>query len=258
MSEDKVIIVTGASSDIGMATIAEYLIAYPSCRIVAVTRDKIRCIKRFEDNEKISKSENIIIAQTDLSDLSMSEGVLEPIIHDLGRADMLANIAGGFLGGPFIDMEISDFQKIMGDNLLTAFTASKVILPFMINQRFGSIVFISSVLGEKPLKDSKCVLYGAAKAGIIQMSKLLAAEMGSYNINVNCICPGLINPVNDESANTVKDYEKLMEINKYIEHQPLKSFGSPSDIAKAIVFITGEGSSWTTGSVLNIDGGIRL
>lgn len=128
----------------------------------------------------------------------------------------------------------------------------------MLNQRFGSIVNVGSVLGLRSLRDTRCSVYGSVKSAVVHLTRLLSVEYGGYNIRVNCVCPGILNPVEGAGEGSYEAYRKLNGMNHYLGEQPLKWFGSSSDVAKAIVFLAGEQSGWTTGEIMCVDGGTGL
>jgi len=257
MKDKKVIMITGATSAIGIATIKEFLNVFPDCFFVLTTRDKNKCMEILNGDSVLSTC-NYTIVEVNLGNIDQVEALIEPVINELSRIDILINIAGEFIAKPLIDTTMEDFGRLVTNNLGALFTASKTILPYMINQRYGAIVNISSVLGLKSLPDTSCAVYGAVKAAIIHFTKLLASEVGDYNIRVNCVCPGILNPINTETENTLGAYKKLHDVSFYLENQPLQWFGSPENIAKALVYLSGDSSEWTTGAILNIDGGMGI
>ncbi|WP_303011266.1 SDR family NAD(P)-dependent oxidoreductase [uncultured Bacteroides sp.] len=257
-SKSKIIVITGATSGIGMAVIREFLNVYPDCYFILVSRSREKMRERIESKADIREQIRYEIVETDLCNLHESEDSLEPRIREIGRVDILVNVAGEFISKPFVEMEAEDFYRLVMSNLFTVFVSGKTILPFMLNQRFGSIVNVGSVLGLRPMSDTKCAVYGAVKSAVAHLTRMLSAEYGEYNIRVNCVCPGILNPVEGVGEGSYEAYRKLNGLNHYLGVQPLKWFGSSSNVAKAIVFLASEQSEWTTGEVMCVDGGMGV
>ena len=236
-NESKIIMITGATSGIGVAVIREFLSLYSGCYFILVSRNRKRMRERIESDSDIKDRIRYEIVETDLCDLHKSEEILEPRIREKGRVDILVNVAGGFISKPFVETEAEDFYQLVMSNMFTVFVSCRTVLPFMLNQRFGSIVNVGSVLGLRSLRDTRCSV---------------------YDIRVNCVCPGILNPVEGAGEGSYEAYRKLNGMNHYLGEQPLKWFGSSSDVAKAIVFLAGEQSGWTTGEIMCVDGGTGL
>ena len=257
-NESKIIMITGATSGIGVAVIREFLSLYSGCYFILVSRNRKRMRERIESDSDIKDRIRYEIVETDLCDLHKSEEILEPRIREKGRVDILVNVAGGFISKPFVETEAEDFYQLVMSNMLTVFVSCRTVLPFMLNQRFGSIVNVGSVLGLRSLRDTRCSVYGSVKSAVVHLTRLLSVEYGGYNIRVNCVCPGILNPVEGAGEGSYEAYRKLNGMNHYLGEQPLKWFGSSSDVAKAIVFLAGEQSGWTTGEIMCVDGGTGL
>ena len=145
-----------------------------------------------------------------------------------------------------IDCSSEDYDEILNTNLKGTFNTIKPFLPSMIENNSGKIVIVSSVWG---LNGSSCEsLYCASKAGQIGFMKSLAKELAPSNINVNCVCPGLI----DTDMNKSLSHEELKAI---LEEIPLNKIGTPEDVANAIYFLSSDDANYITGQSLTIDGG---
>lgn len=258
MDNTKNIMITGATSQIGMATIREFIGMFPECYFILITRSQAKLAERIKGHPDLTAQMKYRIIEVDLCKKEEVEQMIEPAVSQLGHIDILVNIAGDFIAKPFIETKEEDFYQLVMANLFTMFTSCKSIVPFMLNQRFGSIVNISSVLGVTSIPQTKCAVYGAVKAAIIQFTKLLAMECGEYNVRVNCICPGVLNPIDEGTEDSCEAYSKLNKLNHHLEFQALRWFGSARNIAKAIAFIGSEQSEWTTGSILQVDGGMGI
>ena len=186
--------------------------------------------------------EKVIINETDDGNV-----VFEKIIKDFDSIDILVNNAGITRDNLLMRMQEEDFNQVIKVNLNSVFNMTKAVQKTMLKQRSGSIINMSSVVGVKGNAGQSN--YAASKAGIIGFSKSIALELGSRNIRCNVIAPGFI-----ETEMTKKLDEKIIE--NWRNSIPLKRGGTPVDVANACVWLASDMSSYVTGQVLNIDGGL--
>jgi len=247
--QDKIkVLITGATSPIGLRTIHALQHTYKHVEYVCVTRSKAKLVSLF-DNYAIDTS-RIIIAECDLSNYSQSAQCLLPILDQKGTIDAVLNIAGLFISKPFLDCDEHDFELLVSSNLKTTYVATHIALPYLLKNRGGSIVNISSTLGLHTIEGANNVIYDAVKAAIIKFTQSLAKELGPNNIRLNCICPGIL--VDDMPQ------DKIQDIADVLTAQPLKRFGKAEEIANAIMYILSPEASWMTGNFMCINGGINL
>ncbi|MDX1720623.1 MAG: SDR family oxidoreductase, partial [Salegentibacter mishustinae] len=168
--------------------------------------------------------------------------------EDFGSIDILINNAGITKDNLLMRMSEEDFDKVIEVNLKSIFNMTKAVQRTMLKQRKGSIINMSSVVGVTG--NAGQANYAASKSGIIGFSKSMAQELGSRNIRTNVIAPGFI-----ETEMTEKLDEKVVD--GWRQAIPLKRGGSPEDIANACVFLGSELSSYITGQVLHVDGGMH-
>ena len=172
---------------------------------------------------------------------------MKDVIADFGQVDILINNAGITKDNLLMRMSEDDFDKVIEVNLKSIFNMTKAVQRTMLKQRHGSIVNMSSVVGVKG--NAGQANYAASKAGMIGFSKSMALELGSRNIRTNVLAPGFI-----ETEMTAKlDEDTVAGWRNAI---PLKRGGSPEDIANACVFLASDLSSYITGQVINVDGGM--
>ncbi|MDQ7918324.1 3-oxoacyl-[acyl-carrier-protein] reductase [Mesonia sp. MT50] len=176
-----------------------------------------------------------------------SQELVEKVKKDFSSIDILINNAGITKDNLLMRMTEEDFDKVVEINLKSVFNMTKAVQRTMLKQRKGSIINMSSVVGVKGNAGQSN--YAASKAGMIGFSKSMALELGSRNIRTNVIAPGFI-----ETEMTAKLDEKTVE--GWRNAIPLKRGGSPEDIANACVFLGSDLSSYITGQVLNVDGGM--
>ena len=187
--------------------------------------------------------------QGDVSNYEDCEKIAKEIIEEYGKIDVLVNNAGITKDTLLMRMKKEDFEDVINVNLVGTYNMTKNIIPYMMKNRTGRIINISSVVGISG--NAGQANYAASKAGIIGFTKSLAKEVGSRNILVNSIAPGFI-----ETAMTdVLKEEIKEEISKTI---PLKRMGKAQDVANVVKFLASEESSYITGQVIHVDGGMLM
>lgn len=175
--------------------------------------------------------------------------MVKETIENLGRIDILVNNAGITKDGLLMRMSKEDFESVIDINLVGTFNVTRNVIPFMVKQKSGKIINISSVVGVSG--NAGQTNYSASKAGIIGFTKSLAKEVASRNILVNSVAPGFI--ATDMTA--VLSEQVKENINTQI---PLKRMGTAQDIAKVVNFLASENSNYITGQVINVDGGMLM
>lgn len=185
----------------------------------------------------------------DISNFENTEEFIKNVITDFGKIDVLVNNAGITKDGLLMRMKKEDFEDVIDVNLVGTFNITRNAIPYMIKAKQGRIINISSVVGVSG--NGGQTNYSASKAGIIGFTKSLAKEVASRNITVNAVAPGFIQTkMTDVLKDEVKD-----EIMKQI---PLKRFGTTEDVTNVVKFLTSDESSYITGQVINIDGGMLM
>lgn len=247
MKEFKTAIVTGGTRGIGKAIVYElakenYNIGLNFLKCLDLA-EKIK--KDLEDNFKVK----IILLQGDVSIESDVKKIVKSFTDEFGKIDLLVNNAGITKDNLILRMSLEDFAKVLNTNLVSAFLMTREVLPFMIKEKKGVIINISSVVGIFGNKGQGN--YSASKGGLISFTKSIAKEVASRNIRVNAIAPGFI-----ETDMTGSLSEETRE--KILGMIPLKRFGKPEDVAKLVTFLASDDSSYITGQVFIIDGGLSL
>ena len=185
----------------------------------------------------------------DVSDLEACTNMIKQIISEFGKIDVLVNNAGITRDMLLMRMKESDFTDVIDVNLVGTFNITKNVIPYMMKQKNGRIINISSVVGISG--NAGQANYAASKAGIIGFTKSLAKEVGSRNILVNAVAPGFI----ETQMTDVLKEEVKEEISKTI---PLKRMGTVEDVANVVKFLASKDSSYITGQVINVDGGMLM
>ena len=241
--ENKVAIITGASRGIGKS-ISSKLLSY-GCKVVLLSR-------KLEDLEKVKndfKSENIKCFECDITNINHFKDVVHEVVNTWGKLDILINNAGITKDKLLLRMNESDWDNVININLKGCYNTIKVASNFMIRKKYGKIVNISSVIGQ--IGNSGQSNYAASKSAIEGLTRTLAVEFGSRNINVNCVAPGYIET--DMTKNL--DEKIIQEMKKNI---PLNKLGLTSDISETVCFLSSDLSSFITGQVINVDGGMTI
>ena len=242
--ESKVAIVTGGSRGIGKAICKSF--AHHGCNVAFTYNNSKESAKNLEKELNsmgiISKS-----YKSDASNYNDALKLVDDVLNDFENIDVLVNNAGIKKDNLLMRMEKEDFDAVINTNLSSVFNLTKASIKTFLKQRNGSIINISSVVGIKGNAGQSN--YSASKAGIIGFSKSIALELGSRNIRSNVIAPGFI-----ETDMTDSLSEDI--IKSWKESIPLKRGGDPNDVGNACVFLASDLSSYITGQVLHVDGGM--
>lgn len=195
-------------------------------------------------NEIESKNVKCLTVQGDVTNFEDCKQMIESAIKEFGKIDVLINNAGICFEGLFTDIKEQEWKNIIDINLNSVFNCTQEALKYMINEKSGCIINISSIWGET---GASCeVAYSTTKAGINGMTKALAKEVGLSNIRVNAIAPGII----DTDMNKNLNFEELEQIKNEI---PLNKIGKTKDIAKCVKWLIED--EYTTGQIISINGG---
>lgn len=241
---DKVAMITGATRGIGKQI--ALTLANESYNIVLNYRTENDELKQLK-NEIESKKVKCLTVQGDVTNFEDCKQMIESAIKEFGKVDVLVNNAGITKDMLLARMKEEDFKQVIDVNLVGTFNMTKNVISYMMKARNGRIINISSVVGIAG--NAGQTNYSASKAGIIGFTKSLAKEVASRNILVNAVAPGFIETnMTDVLKQEVKD-----EIAKNI---PLKRMGTPQDVANVVKFLASEDSSYITGQVISVDGGM--
>lgn len=242
----KTVIITGASKGIGAA--AAILFARKGWNVV------INYNESYESASLLARSLSsngfsAMIHKANVANKLEVDLMVKETVYKFGSVDVLINNAGVSYQGLITDTDEIDYDKIIDINLKGVFNCCKAVTPVMVNQKSGKIINISSMWGQV---GASCeVVYSAAKAGVIGLTKALAKELAPSGITVNAIAPGLIE-TNMNSNISVED------LNSFVESIPLGRMGSADEIAEAAFFLSSENADYITGQVLGVNGGFVM
>jgi 3-oxoacyl-[acyl-carrier protein] reductase len=241
----KVALVTGAAQGIGKAI--AFLLARNGADIVI---SDINLEKAEETAREIEGTgQKAMTIKVDVVNSEEVERMVQAIIERFGHIDILVNNAGIARDKLILRMTEGDWDTVINVNLKGTFNCTKAVVKHMSKQRSGKIVSIASVVGE--MGNVGQANYSASKAGIIGFTKTIAREFAQRGINVNAIAPGYIEtPMTDVLPEKTKE-----ELKRLI---PMERLGQPEDVAEAVLFLVTEASSYITGQVLNVNGGIYM
>lgn len=241
--EGKVALITGATRGIGKG-IAEVFAAQGAevAFTYAGSVDKAKQLEK-ELNEKTKAK----AYQSDASDYDAAQKLVEDVFAEFGKIDILINNAGITKDNLMLRMSKDDWDAVIKTNLDSVFNLTKAVVKPMMKAKSGSIINMTSIVGIKG--NAGQANYAASKAGVIGFTKSIALELGSRNIRCNAIAPGFI-----ETEMTAALDEKTVQ--GWRDAIPLKRGGQPEDVANACVFLGSEMSSYISGQVLNVDGGM--
>ena len=242
--KDKTVIITGASRGIGRG-IATVLAKNGAN--VAFTYSKSENEANILINELNLSDSKIKAYRSNAANFNECEELVKKVVNDFGTIDVLINNAGITKDNLLLRMTENDFDKVIEINLKSVFNMVKASQRVFLKNKSGSIINISSIVGVKGNAGQSN--YAASKAGIIGFTKSIALELGSRNIRSNAIAPGFIETeMTSELDNEI--------IQKWIQGIPLKRSGKPEDVANLCLFLSSDSSSFITGQVINVDGGM--
>lgn len=242
---NKTALITGASRGIGKGIAMAF--AQNKCNVALTYSSSATAAEAIVEEIKTTYGVKAQCYQSNAADFSAAEALVAKVLEDFGGIDVLINNAGITKDNLLMRMSEADYDQVIEVNLKSVFNMTKAIQRTFLKQRAGSIINMSSVVGVKGNAGQSN--YAASKAGIIGFSKSIAQELGSRNIRCNVIAPGFI-----ETEMTEKLPEDVVQ--QWRDGIPLKRGGLPQDVANVCVFLASDLSSYITGQVLHVDGGM--
>ena len=242
--KNKVVLVTGSSHGIGKATIIEF--AKKGCNVIInynqSKKEALALKKQIESLYPIK----VLAIKADISNEEEVINMINKIISTFGRIDILVNNAGIAIDTTFEDKTKENFQKILDVNLIGTFLVSKYASIYMLKQKYGKIINVSSTNGIDTYYPYS-LDYDASKAGLISLTHNLSKQLAPY-VNVNCVCPGWVNTPMNNDLDSEYIKEEIAKIN-------LRRFARPEEIAKVILFLASEDASYVNNAIIRVDGG---
>jgi NAD(P)-dependent dehydrogenase (short-subunit alcohol dehydrogenase family) len=251
--ENKNVIVTGAGKGLGKCIAEEFAKAGANVIIADLNSDDAKNVS----NELSKYGTKILPYTIDVSKYDEFEKLINFVVNELGNIDILVNNAGICVSLPIVDMDVNISDKIVDINLNGTIYGCKAVLPQMQKQHYGKIVNMSSIAAK--LGGANAAVYSATKAGVLELTACLAREYAQYNININCVLPGIIRtPLWENMLNemTNNDESKKDEVfASFTKDIPLGKPQEPIDIANAVLFLCTEEANNITAQNLGVDGG---
>jgi 3-oxoacyl-[acyl-carrier protein] reductase len=242
--KDKVVLVTGGSRGIGQALVRQFAAEGAAVVFTYASQENVA-------QELVSslhgQGGRASAAKVDVRDGEAMSAIVDMIEKEHGRLDVLVNNAGIVRDTLVMSMENQDWDDVLATNLTGAFNTIRPAARLMMRKRQGSIVNLSSIAATRPGRGH--ANYAASKGGIEALTKALAVELAPKNIRVNCVAPGMID------TDMSKDVRQLAG-DQILSRILLKRYGTPQDIANAVLFLASDLSAYMTGTVMHVDGGI--
>ncbi len=188
--------------------------------------------------------------QADVADLTQVVQLIDGVVADFGRVDVLVNNAGTFLKTPVASMEPEEWDQVLRADLYSVFYCCRTILPHMVRQGGGNIINMASIAGKRGSADH--AHYAAAKGGVLAFTRSLAREAIGQGIRVNAICPGRIDTeMLQADAGAGDDV-------RWLSDTPIRRLGSAQEVAAAVLFLASSASGYIVGETLDVDGGLLM
>ncbi|MBI3318596.1 MAG: glucose 1-dehydrogenase [Candidatus Omnitrophica bacterium] len=243
----KVALVTGASQGLGRAM--AIALAQAGADVALNGRSAETLKETAQEIERLGRK--TVLVAGDVSEEEKVKGIVEQTQKGFGKIDILVNNAGVWEGTYLVRLRKEDWDKVLQVNLTGTFLVGKAVARVMMKQRSGKIINISSILG---LRGSpQALAYCATKGGIVQMTRVMAIEMGRVGVQVNCIAPGLF------ATEMTKKYTQDPEAMKqYLSRIPSGRYAQPEELAGVVLFLASKASDFITGQTIVVDGGASL
>lgn len=243
--QDKIVLVTGAASGIGLATVAAF--AEAGARVVLTDVNAAAGELAAAQLKNVGK--DVAFVQLDVTKLASAEAVAEHVHSHYGCLDVLVNAAGWDIIQPFMENTPEYWEKIVALNFMGPVNVTRALLPLLMESGSGRIVNVGSDAGR--VGSFGETVYAGAKGGVISFTKSLAREVTRKNVRVNCVCPGPTDtPLFATQPQKMRD--------ALIGAIPMKRLGQPSEVADAVLFFASDRASFVTGQVLSVSGGLTM
>ncbi|CCD72567.1 DeHydrogenases, Short chain [Caenorhabditis elegans] len=246
-----VAIITGASSGIGKGTALLFAKKKYQLSLTGRNTDSLKEVAALCISEGAISADDILITAVELSSDEAPKAIVDATVQKFGRIDSLINSAGILRAGPVLDSGIEVYDELMNVNVRSLIRLTRAALPHIITTK-GTVVNVSSINGPCPF--AGVTYYCMSKSAVDQFTKCLALEMAPNGVRVNAVCPGVIvTNIHRASGQDEATYAAFLEKSKTTH--ALGRPGTTSEVAEAILFLSSEKSSFTTGQLLKVDGG---
>jgi 3-oxoacyl-[acyl-carrier protein] reductase len=244
--KDKVVLVTGGSRGIGRAVVE--LFAGLGAKVIFFYRSQHEVAETFVSELK-EKGLTVVAQALDVANSQLCQKAVEDVIEKYGQIDILINNAGIIKDNLLVGLSDEDVSKVLETNVIGTFNMSRAVIPYMMSQKSGNIVNVSSVSAAKGGRGQSN--YAASKGAIESFTRTLAVELARKRIRVNAVAPGVIETDMSQAVREMAGDQVLSEI-------LLKRYGKPEEVASAILFLASEAANYINGVILPVDGGFKM
>jgi 3-oxoacyl-[acyl-carrier protein] reductase len=255
--DGRVAVVTGAASGIGRASAV--LLGDAGAAVLCADVDGDGAHATAGQLEE--RGARAVARQVDVTVPGAVDAVVEDALSVLGRLDVMANIAGIIVQSPVVDFEDDDLERVLAVNLVGVFRGCRAAARVMSAQGSGSIVNMASAAIDTP--SPGLAGYGMAKAAVVQLTRVLASELGPVGVRVNAVAPGFVETAMTSrhftaADGTVDDAHRTAVLGAVARTTPLRTVGRPEDVAHAVLYLASDASRFVTGQILRPNGGVAM
>ena len=243
--KDKKAVVTGAGQGVGRSIALK--MAHEGADVVIAEKNPHTGDQTKKEIEALGRK--ALFIALDVADQRQVKGGMEEVLRRWGKIDILVNNAGFDRGATLLKVKEEDWDAVLSVHLKGTLNCIQAVAPHMIENSYGRIINISSILGKSGAISG--ISYSSAKAGIIGLTKSVARELGRYQINVNVVLPGLI--LTPTIAKMAEKYQNMI-----IEATPLRRIGQPEEVANVVAFLASDEASFMTGAAVEVSGGWNM
>ena len=256
----KTVIVTGGGSNIGRAIVHAF--AEEGSDLVIAELDPAQGQRVADEVAAEGANGRAIAVATDVTDHLSVNAMVETAAAEFGGVDVLVNNAGWTIDRLFLDKPREEWEREVQVNLWGAINCIHAVLPGMVDRQGGSIVCLSSDAGR--MGEYREAVYSACKAGVIALSKSIARETGRHGLRLNCVCPGLVMPPEEETISESSMWHQMRDVftpearERAVRAYPLRRMAQSREIANAVVFLASDAAGFITGQTLSVSGGYTM
>ncbi len=256
----KTVIVTGGGSNIGRAIVRGF--AEEGSNIVIAELDATQAQRVADEVAGLGTGNKAIVIPTDVTNHESVNSMVEAATAEFGGVDVLVNNAGWTIDRLFLEKPREEWEREVQINLWGAINCIHAVLPGMVARRSGSIVCLSSDAGR--MGEYREAVYSACKAGVIALSKSIARETGRHGLRLNCVCPGLVVPPEEDTISETSMWHQMRNVftpevrERAIRAYPLRRMAEAREIANAVVFLASDAAGFITGQTLSVSGGYTM